>query len=208
MQAAVPVLEAEESEAAPAVVPEKGGYRAGKLLIVPLQGPGCDIFLGKAYFTFLEEGTLPIIFYERVYGLAEFLGWAMDPKNIFLAAFEQAKDDDPDSMELRGISWINRPVAMNAAGDLTKSEIGMGFFRGSKHNLAFARLMLRWLFDHLDLDVIFGTTPEQNRAAVKFARELGFSITGPIPSFTSWHGELTGAWISSLTKQQFLDSGR
>lgn len=181
------------------LISENGGYRCGNLLVLPLQGPGADVFLAKAYLQFAAEKTLPSIFYERVRSLTEFLNWGLDKNNIFLGAFLGAPGDEAGT-RFCGISWINKPVAMG--GDKTKSEIGMGFFRHTPA-LPFGRLMLHWLFDHLDLDVLFGTTPVQNQLAIRYSKRLGFDVSTTLKDYTTWEGQLTAVTISRLSREMW-----
>lgn len=166
------------------------------------------MFLAKAYLQYSVEKMLPIIFHERVYSLTEFLTWGLSDGVVMLAAFRQYGPEESD-YEFCGLSWVNRARDMGAGKK--KSEIAMGFFRAQQVknlNLRFGRLMLRWVFDNLDIDVLFGTTPVQNHAALRYSKQIGFSLHGPIPSYTTWKGELTSVWVSMMSREQFLENGR
>lgn len=187
----------------PAITLEEGGYRQGNLLVLPIQGPQADLYLAKAYMQFLADKTFESIFYERPLSLSEFLNWTLNPKTLILGAFTGFGAD----ARFCGIAWVNQPVDMG--GDLKKSEIGMGFFRhlGGDQALAFGRLMLRWVFEKLDLAVLFGTTPKQNRAAIQYSKKLGFSGVC-IPHYTTWRGRMTDVWISYMTAEAWAAGER
>jgi RimJ/RimL family protein N-acetyltransferase len=81
----------------------------------------------------------------------------------------------------------------------------MAFFHGTRTADTYGRMMIAWSFDQLKLDALYGTTPERNRAAVRFSEKLGFELHGPLPNYCTWEGELCAAWISAMTKARWIE---
>ena len=163
----------------------------GDLTVTPIL---TDILLAKAYIRMLEEGLLDTVFYQKTPTITEFmLEYLTQGKIVTLGCFRGS--------EFCGLGWVMAPVSMDG---FTRAETGMCFFRGEKQAVKFGRMMLRSFFTRYSIDVIFGTTPAPNRAALIYARRLGFHMTGPVPGLCSWKNQLSDGWISTMTRKQWV----
>jgi RimJ/RimL family protein N-acetyltransferase len=62
------------------------------------------------------------------------------------------------------------------------------------------RQMLGMTFDQYNIDYLFGTTPAVNKAALAYAKRLGFEMYGPIPNSCAFRGKIESTYISHITK--------
>ncbi len=177
-------------------------YRWGRLII----SPGLtDKMLCQLYLAWEAEGTLPVIFHQKggVPSLLDFMLEYLDPKQATLGCWRQ---NEAGTWELVGCMWVNHFFEIGAG--FRRADVGMGFLR--EHTVGaqavrFAQLGIEWSFDHLDVEVLGGMTPANNRAAVIFSRKLGFDVCGPIPAAVSWKGELAEGYLSTMTKQRWAE---
>lgn len=145
------------------------------------------------------DGGDPMSVLEAVYAQCnekirpkQFLDFHTDPDSHTLACFERIDG----KAYLRGLGWLNK---IQKVVDTTRAEVGFGFWDGGVfQKLQFGRLMLDWMFHEAHMDVLWGTTPAENRPALAYAKRLGFSLHGPLPDFTIWRGKPCDAWVSSL----------
>jgi len=186
----------------PATLGDSGIVRNGNLVVTPCV---TDLLLARAYLNYQKEGTLPVIFYQREPTISDFIKAHMEVgTRITLGCFRV--DEETKKVEHCGLGWVSDAVRMNS---FTKAEIGIGMFRcAGKDNLAFGKMMLQSFFSKYAIDVLFGTTPEPNRLALRYSRKLGFDLAGPIPDYCSWRGALTDGWISHMSKSQWLERNR
>lgn len=56
-----------------------------------------------------------------------------------------------------------------------------------------------------ELTVIAGITPSTNERALRFVEHLGFRVTGTLPQFVSYRGQVCDAVITAQTRHQWLD---
>ena len=165
--------------------------------------------LAVAYIRMKVEGLLPIVYHESIPPLSEFIAYHNKEKkhsyyDHYLGAFARPTLDAPP--ELIGMGWlggIRGPVGS------IKGEVGFVFFRKwqqVKVPLVATRLMIDYCFDVAGVDIVVGTTPVKNRAALIFDRRLGFTQLPAIPNFTTFQGEPCDAVISYMTKPAWRDS--
>jgi hypothetical protein len=180
-------------------------------LVVTRKGVS-EVALAAAYTKMLAEGTLGTVFYQGIPTLRRFLEDHADPKRVVVGCYDHDPATPLETAEFCGLGWTGWPVEMEG---FKKAECGMVFFgrsrRNPRTNVAFGKLMLRYFFEHVSdgcIDVIFGSTPEPNQIAIRYARKLGFSIHGPIPDFATWRGALCPIWVSHLSKTEFIERGR
>ena len=173
-------------------------YRKGNLIVAPKPS---DEMLAWAYMRLKREELLDRVFHEGCPSLTWCLEWFTQPNTAVLGCFKQVDG----RAEMRGLGWLNSFTVLHGKSDWRKAELGEAFFRGvGMHETEqFGRLMLTWAFDELKMDVLFGSTPEPNRAAVLFARRMGFKMIGVADGYGLWNGEPCGCWISVLTRQRF-----
>lgn len=185
------------------MAPEVSVLRSGNLIVTPVVA---EFLLAKAYITMVEEGTLDVVFYQSAISLRDFLeAYLTHGKRITLGCFRELPDG---RMEFCGMGWAHNAEKM---ASYVKSECGMVFFKkqsSKRDNVAFGKLMLQSFFTQHNVDVIFGTTPEPNKLALRYAQKLGFDLIGPIPNYCSWHGELAPGWVSHISKSQWEERNR
>ena len=172
---------------------QDGVYRCGNLIVAP-DPP--EAILAEAYLRFAREDLLGQIFYEGVPTLSWFLREFQKPDTHALGCFRRVGD----TAQLCGMGWVNK-ITYGADG-FKRAEVGIAFFRDTTlRSVKFGGMMVDWIFDNCNLDMIYGMTPQPNEPAWKYAQSLGMTLAGPVPNFTSWKGELCGVWISSLSRQ-------
>lgn len=159
--------------------------------------------LARAFANMEDEGTLGTVFFERVPTVQEFLNAFMEPgKYIVLGCFRQLQTRPA---EFCGLGWAMNATDMNG---FIKAECGMAFFRRQTRrtdNVQFGKMMLEMFFTTHNIDAIFGTTPEQNKLAVRYAQRLGMTLHGPVPDFATWDNKPTAAWLSHISKRDWLE---
>jgi len=177
--------------------------RNGDLIVTPVV---TDMHLARAYFNMLEENTLDTVCYQGRPTLTAFLAeYLTHGKRITLGCFREREDQEP---EFAGMGWVSDAVKL---GKHMRADTGMVFFRRQSRktdNLMFGRMMLGMFFDTYKIDVIFGTTPEPNKLALRYAQRLGMDLSNPIPDLCSWHGELVPGVVSHISKAQWMERGR
>jgi|SRR5579872_207376 len=186
----MPVLAGALSQFVDYIDEQTGCAHYGTLIVTP--GLTAD-WLARAYFQMRAEGILPVVFFNEEPDIASFLRWFTRPEAVVCGCFR-------DSV-LRGLGWVS---AQEKMGNYRKAEVGMAFFRNRGPDaLAFARMMLTLVFERYPIDFMYGTTPASNKLAIRFARKLGFTITGPLPNYCLWKDLPCGAYISSLSRDDF-----
>ncbi len=65
-------------------------------------------------------------------------------------------------------------------------------------------MMFDVFFVKYEIDALFGTTPDENKLALRYAQRVGMSLHGPIPDFCTWQGKLTAGWISHIGRENWL----
>ncbi len=169
-------------------------YRCGDLSLAPYP---TERILAEGYLRFEKEGTLDLIYHQGNYSLTWFLNDFVTKQNAILALCKGS--------DVIGFAWFNY-LAKIGNTEFTKAEAGIGFFRKThpRDALLAAAMGTDWAFRELGLSVMYGITPEPNKAAVRFLERLGRDTFGPIPMFTVFPSEggylPCGAFVSSMTK--------
>lgn len=150
----------------------------------------------SAYIRFSKEGLLERIFNEGPVSLRWFLDQYGVERGVQLLACARSENH---TLIPEGLAWIVRRVELeDPSGNivLRKAEVGEGFFRGvsPKNTVIYGQLALRFCFESLNLDAVYGTTPEPNRPGVMYSRRLGFDLHGPFPNYTLWKNKHTGSY--------------
>lgn len=169
--------------------------------------------LAHLYFQFETQNRLSALFHENDSpSLLWFLQTFLAPETSTLICYRVSECEiatggsymvDGKWYTPIGMTWINKtwPIGIN----FRKSECGMAFVRGVPvdDTVDCARMTVQWAFENLAIDVLIGTTPEPNRAAVIFGQKVGFQQTGPLEGYTAWHGKLCSVILSSMTKDRW-----
>lgn len=182
--------------------PASGILRRGNLVVT---AQVTDDLMAQAYLIYRKEKTLPIIFFQSIPTLKDFLDAHMEAgKRIVLGCFRI--DEKARTVEFCGLGWISDAVKM---GDFLKAETGIGMFRcAGRDSLEFGKMMLTLFFDTYDINAIFGVTPEANKLALRYAQKLGFDLSSPIEDYVSWEGEPAAGIISHMSKAQWCERNR
>lgn len=180
------------------IVKEPGGvYQQGELRVVPRPD---EWRLAELYFRFQKDGLLPLMFYHQIPSLSSFLQSFSQEGTLVCYVGEV----------LAGMGWTNNRDRV--CDRINRAEVSEAFFKGVPMDttLALGKLMLEWAFDTYQLDVVFGTTPIPNRAAVIFARRMGFEECGVLPCFAVWQGEPCSVMLTAMTRERWeaLKNGR
>ena len=177
--------------------------RNGDLIVTPVV---TDINLANAYLRMLEENTLDTVFCQGRPTLTDFMReYLTHGKRITLGCFRERGEGEP---EFAGMGWVADAVRL---GKYMRADTGMVFFKRQSRktdNLMFGRMMLGMFFDTHKIDVIFGTTPEPNKLALRYAEKLGMDLSSPVPDMCPWNGELVPGVISHISKSQWMERGR
>ena len=184
------------------VVPDRTDAPTSEPEIFVASDIGEDL-LATAYLRMKVEGIIETYYHVQVPPLSEFLSYhnGQDRGYHYLGAFLRPTVGQP--AEFIGMGWLWN--VMGKPGS-RKGEVGMMFFRKWQvHRIPIKamRLMLDYCFDVAKCDIVVGTTPIKNRAALVFDKRLGFTQLPPIPNFTMFQGEPCDAVISYLTAKQW-----
>lgn len=153
----------------------------------------------ELYCRLVQEGTAQKVWYQGNYSLHWLLGWTADPKNATILFIKDGK--------LCGAGWVTERQALGDTGKY-KAEIGFAFFRDTPifEALKFGRLALKYIADVYEVDYFFGTTPEENRHALAYAKRLGLKLVGPVPNFCSYLGEVKGVYFSYISAEEIQNN--
>lgn len=55
-----------------------------------------------------------------------------------------------------------------------------------------------------ELTVIAGLTPQTNERALRYVQHMGFQITGMLPQFTSYRGQVCDAVVTAQTRREWM----
>lgn len=142
------------------------------------------------------------VYPQGVPSIGWFIEWTQKPAHTIFGAYVQSLD--AERSELVGLGWACEP--WDVGGIFRKAEMGMCFF--SDHatpamRIDLADMMIDLTFENDVADVLFGTTPVPNRAAIAFAKKLGFEMSGPIPHYTLWKGRPAAVMVSTLSREDY-----
>ncbi len=161
-----------------------------------------ETHLAIAWLEMQAEGVIPVVFHQRVPTMREFLNDAMTAGNrITLSCFRNIPGKPP---EFCGLGWVYGAVDMSG---FKRAETGMWFSRRQTRktdNLKFGAMCFDIFFKHYAIDALFGTTPEPNTLALRYARRLGMQLIGPIPDLCTWEHRLVPGWISHVNRLDWL----
>lgn len=176
-----------------------GAYKSGRLIVTP-KPP--DEVLADMYLRFMREGILDSIFSEGVPGIRWFVETYSEMPAVMLGSVFVPSQN---RIVPCGIGWVSKVERIGSTGRL-KGEVGMAFTRaGRLRSHALGLLMLEWVFQTVAVESIYGSTPEHNIPAWKYAQQLGFWLSAdPVPNYTAWNGEPCGSYVSCMTREMWL----
>lgn len=162
--------------------------------------------LATSYLRMKGDQIIDTVYYERVPTLMEYMARCLKPESICLGAFRNVSSKNA---EFAGVSWIFDREEM---GDhRVKGEVGFCFFRkcaSPDEKVLLGRMMAQILFEIYNCDLLIGTTPVDNKLALSYSKQLGFTQHGPIPGYLSWEGGASDAVVSVLAKQDWRERWR
>ncbi len=177
-----------------------GLFRYGNLAAAP--GLTEDL-LATAYLRLKSEGQLETIYYEGTPSLMQFMRTSLEPETISFGAFVD-RTGDGKTLDFAGIAWCFDRHDM--ANHEAKAEVGFAFFRHCatpRQKVDLGKLMVDVLFGRYALNYLFGTTPVENKLALRYVRELGFKTQGIINNFVYWEGAVSAAQISCAARSEW-----
>lgn len=153
----------------------------------------------ELYLRLVEDGLAEKVWYQGGLSLHWLLSWTADPRNGTIL-FLHVKDG---KASLVGAGWVTERTPLGDTGK-HKAEIGFAFFKDTPIFTAirFGRLALKYIADVFDVDYFFGTTPEDNKQALAYAKRLGLKLVGPVPNFCSYLGDVKGVYFSSISAEE------
>lgn len=158
---------------------------------------GDSNLIGLWYLTMLGCGRANKVFYAANHNLVYALDWAS--RCDFL---EGAFIGDL----FIGVGFAENTITFDTKlGPITRSEMGFGFLPNCNvfQALKAGRVIMQSCFDKLNVDHMFGTTPEPNKEALAYVRRLGLKMYGPVPNFCMYNGDYVGAYTSHISKDEW-----
>jgi hypothetical protein len=159
-----------------------------------------DTELARAYFTLYDQGILRYWFHQHIPAIGFFIGRMLEPNTLCL----RVDWTGPWGKQFIGVGYVDKPQEISHC--VKKAEVSEAFVRGVRPGLTLraAQLMIEYTFRCMDLTVLFGTTPERNKAALRFMKSLGFEyLKEPLPHYTMYNEEECGVIISWMTKARW-----
>lgn len=181
--------------------PKTGLFRAGDLAVSKAL---TEDLIATAYLRLKAEGQIETVYYENIPLLSQHLRLMTAPDSILLGAFAD-RSAKGKGVEFCGMAWVvNREEMGNG---MSKAEVGFAFFRhiaSPREKIELGKMMAQVLFDSFNVDVLIGTTPVDNKAARRYSKAIGFTLSGPIKNYISWEGALSDVIVSTLTKADWV----
>lgn len=178
-------------------------YGTHDLQIVPMM-PGTPVFrdgmLSYLYYKTREEGKIEAVFCGDDLTHDMFIEFFQKRKTLqVLCKVEENKELKPC-----GYSWVDSAIGVDGS---RAALCGFCFFNDiSKTRYARSLGMLGlayWMID-MRIDVIHGISLESNIAAKNYAKHLGFREVALVPNRHFYKGELLGARVMMIDKNDFV----
>ncbi len=157
------------------------------------------------YLLLYNDGLLPSIFYKSVPTLTEFLGWRQRSNCLMIAGFVQRLDGPRETAGM-GFLWD-----VDGIPGCMRADLGLVFLRkflGHATTIPLANLMLNYCFSQGIVDVVYGVSAVECRAAIALAKALGFEQTQELPMYGSYQNKPSSAILSWLTAERFYQLQR
>lgn len=152
-----------------------------------------DEFILSVGIQMMREGTFRRVFYDGSIRTAEdaMAHWKR-PSNLPVFVFDGA--DEP-----LAVGWLNGVSGTIAFAHFCTFAAASGVAVDIGH-----RVLHYWSVAFPFLRAILGVIPEHNRAAIRFARSLGFSVACTIPGvlYDAYAGEYVGGSVSYLSMRK------
>lgn len=182
-------------------------YIRDNLMILPYV-PGAVDFkedtLVGIYHQLKQEGLYETVFHENPkMTLNEFIRF-FSSSAASLAFFCVIQD----GIEVpAGMCWLTDLVRVD--GMFVKGQGSFVFFKEFQKPMytnALGRIALDFWFNKMELGIVVGITPSNNRAALLYAKRIGFTENGRIPMYTSLHGNICDGVITSMRREDYKEN--
>jgi hypothetical protein len=184
------------------LIKEDSVYRLGDFIVMPLTDQD---LIATTYLRLKQEGLLQRFYSGIVPSLSQFMSYCLSNDSMTLACFRPDLDTSQNTFRMGGLGMISQPIDMGSG--VCKCEVSEVFFREYQKRAwtqTWCRLMLQYIFDKLPISVVYGTTPEHNRAALLFMKSMGFqSMKEPIPHYSVWDGKECGCYVSWMSRDRW-----
>ena len=158
-----------------------------------------DGMLPYLYTKAREAGKIEMIFCGDDLNMDQFVDFFHKRKTMQVLG---RIEDDKTIMPV-GFSWLDNPVGVDGA---RAALCGFGFFDDAGKTSdarSLGMLGLAYWFNAMRCDVIHGIMLEGNIPAKNFAEHLGFKEVGIVPKRHFLKGELVGARVAMIEKNDF-----
>jgi hypothetical protein len=175
-------------------------YGTSELQLVPLM-PGSPVYrdgmLSHLYYETRKEGKIEMVFCGDDLNHDQFIEFFQKRKTLqVLCKVEADKDLKPC-----GYCWVDSPVGVDGA---RSALCGFCFFsNGIEVCRDLGRLGLAYWFEDLRINTIHGILLESNIPGMNYALKLGFTDWGVVPDRHYHNGQLEGARVVFLRKNDF-----
>jgi hypothetical protein len=144
-----------------------------------------DTVMEEIYESFVDDGTLDSIFYNRPVNKDWFVSYFKQPNNLPIVAMYDDK--------LAGIAWLN-----GLANKWAFAHFGMLRPVYGAKAIQVANYILSYWFNlksgngEMIFDTLVGITPRDHEKALAFIQKIGFQIVGAIPNICAGTKDGTG----------------
>lgn len=164
--------------------------------------PGAEVFLPGLWKRMHDDGTFKMFFHEGPeMNFCQFGAILASPSERVQLVI--GHDAEGNAKEHAGLLILTHILA----NDVVKRAVGNFLFFHEYWNhhatMDLGRAVLDHWFGKMEFDVIAGTTPRANRAAISFIKRLGFQIIGDIPDFTMYEGVRCASANSFMTRDMW-----
>lgn len=147
-----------------------------------------------------EDGLLEILFTGMEPPSKDRFIYMLYTKPLIVGFLKPHNGEVPQAI---GFGWL---MELEGEPGRRKANFGFSFFRqywGSADVREATWMTLRWWFEEMGCDVLFGPTLKRNLLAQRFAQEMGFRKIAEIPMFFSGTNGLENCVLVSMTKDEF-----
>ena len=178
-------------------------------LLVPytpeLPETNSDVNLLNAYGRIKQEGLSDIVFHDNPnITLGDYVSWFNLP-NV-LPQFIFKVKDDMTAEDMVGMIWLSDVMKCETIARGSGSFIYFRRYMDGHTPEKLAKLVFQYWFEALNMDIVTGTTPMLNKAAIKYIRKIGMQEVGIMPQFANYKGRVSDALMSCMTRDIYDNS--
>jgi hypothetical protein len=156
--------------------------------------------LAWMYLKSKQDGTLPMVCYQGIPDVRQWLDWYSRGEGEEVIANPGAWTANGSFL---GMGFIN---AIERKQGLTKAEVGFMFCKEVSvfRQIDFMRAMISLIFLQTDIDCLLGTTPTPNTAACAMVKRLGMR-TFEMPMYSTWRGQPCSCLLSQTDRSHWFN---